>query len=180
MAIVVDGAGPNSPGPEGLQSGGDDALLELAMAQVSVERIAEQHLVVILAIHGEGSLLLGDESRIVLVGGRTGGRVKARVLRLLRRFQRALARVESHPHVRVHIDDEQVEPPIAVVVEHLRADRAVWSGTECLHRDIRESPISAIAVQLAATEHARHEYIEVAVTVVVEDRDITRPAAPAQ
>src|SRR2546430_16974207 len=51
---------------------------------------------------------------------------------------------------------------------------------ECLCGDVGERAVAAVAIQLTPAEHAGHEQVEETVLVVVEDGDVTGPAAASE
>ena len=80
----------------------------------------------------------------------------------------------------MHVDHEQVEPAIAVVVERFGANCPVWSGAQSSGGDIGKRAVAIVAIELASTEHAGHEQVDETVIVVVEHRDVAGPAASSQ
>src|SRR5882762_9232673 len=102
------------------------------------------------------------------------------MLGLCGQIERGLARIESCPHVRMHVYDEEIEPSVAVVVEDLAADCAVRRAAERLGRDVGERAVAAVVIELAPAEHVGDADVEESVLVVVEYRGAAGPAAAAQ
>ena len=67
------------------------------------------------------------------------------------------------------IDDQEIEAAVVVVVEPAAADGEVAAGDARGLRDVLESPVAAIAIELIGA-HAGHEQIDMAVVVEVAGR----------
>src|SRR5947199_3587743 len=111
-----------APGPERLEARRDGRLREFPVAEITVQRVAEEQRVEILALPREHRSLDRDEARGLLVYRRPLRREEAAMLHLPRDVDCEVGRIHPHPHVRVHVHHEQIEPAVAVVVEHLAPD----------------------------------------------------------
>ena len=78
----------------------------------------------------------------------------------------------------MHIDDEQVELAVVVVVEHFRTDGSPGSASERFVGHVGELSVAQVAVELASAKHVGDEQIDEPVFIVVERRDIAPPACP--
>ena len=77
------------------------------------------------------------------------------------------------------IDDQEIEAAVVVVVEPAAADGEVAAGDARGFRDVLESPVAAIAIELIRA-HAGDEQIDVAVVVEVACRCPDRVAGARQ
>src|SRR2546422_934492 len=124
------------PGPERLEARRDGRLREFPVAEITLQRVAEEQRVEILALPREHRPLDRDEARRLLVYRRPPRREEAAMLHLPRDVDCEVGGIHPHPHVRVYVHHEQIEPAVAVVVEHLAPDRSEERrvGKECRSR----------------------------------------------
>jgi hypothetical protein len=97
-----------------------------------------------------------------------------------RERMRPMLVVESHPHIGVHIGEEEVQPAVVVEVEDPGPDRPERGAAQGLRRDVGEGAIAVVAIQLRTPEHAGNQHVEMAVPIEVEDRDVAAPALSLQ
>src|SRR5256884_691170 len=127
-----------------------------------------------------GASSFTEEARGVLVYRRPLRREEAAMLHLPRDVDCEVGGIHPHPHVRVHVHHEQIEPAVAVVVEHLAPDRSVRRPAERLGGDVLEGAVAGVPIQLTPADHAGHEQVEESILVVVEDGHVAGPPAAPQ
>src|SRR5437667_10992638 len=133
-----------------------------------------------LSLHDALPILDRDEARCLLVYRRPLRREEAAMLHLPRDVDREVGGIHPHPHVRVHVHHEQIEPAVAVVVEHLAPDRSVRRPAERLGGDVLEGAVAGVPIQLTPADHAGYEQVEEAVLLVVEHGHVSGPPATPQ
>ena len=108
VTVVVEIAHGNAPGPQRLQSDLLGELFKGSLVGGPEKGIAEQHLAAAEG-QGVGPPLLGLDQLVVLLLHRSEDRSELFLCRIGSQLQRSVAEIQPHPHVRMHVDDEDIQ-----------------------------------------------------------------------